>query len=894
MAHSYAFQQPLRPSDSPSSFPIDHALLNPRFESYRLVDDGTNGGSAPVSVEPLPLPSTPLSLRQSSDGRMLGYKQAKERALHSFLVPARLSSPADPARRQEPVAGYIDVNGFVILLCLTAPATGKAGGEGRTKLVGHPVHRIELDPQRGALGQPSSLPSMLSLSPTRWIVSDGSGMLFDVRIEPTEQPGGQVRWASKTTSTLTIKSDDDDVPIPFGLITAEADGDGIRVLTQSCRREVQPASTPATQRGGLGFASASAPGSSATPSGSSSKTVFDVRCILLDGGSDQDEAAVCPKAKILWTVAGQEPLLYARLDPHGGQHLLGSEAGYAPLRHPARSPASAAAPEATTRIATDQLPEGAQSGPEAMQSHKIAFRPRMPPHYSWAQTTDTLTVAFSLPADIAKADIRVHFSLKGISLSLADDQPRIVELSVKESEPPAGATQADDKVTDDPLQHAADLIRSGRYLSRALWGDIDPTGSVWTWERVIGHAGVLKGNPMGVLTLHLEKKHEGTRWTQVFADRRQPRPKAGGIATGRSEWEHVSKKTKLSFREARERAAKVARGETDEVGEVQAEGMDEDEMEEEEQVVEHEALRERNDEKREIEQEDDDEDDEDDVPETLDPSELINMLEGMEKYTTDEDQLEVGGAGPGIDRTQLADQPSLLRDGLEEEDDNVGRALVLSWIIEDHHDTPHGDPVDIRVDRLDRDAQEKRMLLALPMPTAEAVGSAAPEAIAVKNDLDGAVFAPPPASKGPAPWQHVDTLPALAFVLASKRDAHRVFVRHDRVGRSRALGGHLYCSAALAFESAPQIGLDAAAAAGHEVVGDAGNLFVYYSSTPAEGAERKHGKSRVIRLGGGQQASGALLGVVAVPTIGGEGDQGQGEDILCLCERSLLVVRNVL
>ncbi|EPQ29114.1 uncharacterized protein PFL1_03402 [Pseudozyma flocculosa PF-1] len=831
MAHSYAFQQPLRPSDSPSSFPIDHALLNPRFESYRLVDDGTNGGSAPVSVEPLPLPSTPLSLRQSSDGRMLGYKQAKERALHSFLVPARLSSPADPARRQEPVAGYIDVNGFVILLCLTAPATGKAGGEGRTKLVGHPVHRIELDPQRGALGQPSSLPSMLSLSPTRWIVSDGSGMLFDVRIEPTEQPGGQVRWASKTTSTLTIKSDDDDVPIPFGLITAEADGDGIRVLTQSCRREVQPASTPATQRGGLGFASASAPGSSATPSGSSSKTVFDVRCILLDGGSDQDEAA---------------------------------------------------------------LPEGAQSGPEAMQSHKIAFRPRMPPHYSWAQTTDTLTVAFSLPADIAKADIRVHFSLKGISLSLADDQPRIVELSVKESEPPAGATQADDKVTDDPLQHAADLIRSGRYLSRALWGDIDPTGSVWTWERVIGHAGVLKGNPMGVLTLHLEKKHEGTRWTQVFADRRQPRPKAGGIATGRSEWEHVSKKTKLSFREARERAAKVARGETDEVGEVQAEGMDEDEMEEEEQVVEHEALRERNDEKREIEQEDDDEDDEDDVPETLDPSELINMLEGMEKYTTDEDQLEVGGAGPGIDRTQLADQPSLLRDGLEEEDDNVGRALVLSWIIEDHHDTPHGDPVDIRVDRLDRDAQEKRMLLALPMPTAEAVGSAAPEAIAVKNDLDGAVFAPPPASKGPAPWQHVDTLPALAFVLASKRDAHRVFVRHDRVGRSRALGGHLYCSAALAFESAPQIGLDAAAAAGHEVVGDAGNLFVYYSSTPAEGAERKHGKSRVIRLGGGQQASGALLGVVAVPTIGGEGDQGQGEDILCLCERSLLVVRNVL
>jgi len=53
-------------------------------------------------------------------------------------------------------------------------------------------------------------------------------------------------------------------------------------------------------------------------------------------------------------------------------------------------------------------------------------------------------------------------------------------------------------------------VRPPRYDMKALWDGIQPSTSMWTWDREAEHK-------FGVLTLHLDKAHEGTRWSQVFA-----------------------------------------------------------------------------------------------------------------------------------------------------------------------------------------------------------------------------------------------------------------------------------------------------------------------------------------------------------------------------------------
>jgi len=45
---------------------------------------------------------------------------------------------------------------------------------------------------------------------------------------------------------------------------------------------------------------------------------------------------------------------------------------------------------------------------------------------------------------------------------------------------------------------------------KQLWDSIQPSTSFWTWDRQAEHS-------CGLLTLHLDKQNEGTRWIQVFA-----------------------------------------------------------------------------------------------------------------------------------------------------------------------------------------------------------------------------------------------------------------------------------------------------------------------------------------------------------------------------------------
>ena len=106
-------------------------------------------------------------------------------------------------------------------------------------------------------------------------------------------------------------------------------------------------------------------------------------------------------------------------------------------------------------------------------------QPTKPHPYSWTQTPDVVTVAFPLPSTIAVSQIRVTFSQKTLTVHVT--LPSVVE----------GLTIP-------------------RYSAKQLWDGIRPSTSFWTWDREGEHE-------FGILSVHLDKQNEGTKWSHVFA-----------------------------------------------------------------------------------------------------------------------------------------------------------------------------------------------------------------------------------------------------------------------------------------------------------------------------------------------------------------------------------------
>ena len=104
--------------------------------------------------------------------------------------------------------------------------------------------------------------------------------------------------------------------------------------------------------------------------------------------------------------------------------------------------------------------------------------------YSWTQSSDSVTVAFPLPSSTPKTTIKVFFTTQTLTVHVDNNN-----------------NNNDESTTlPVPIPH---------YSAKALWADINPSSSFWTWDR----EGEQK---WGLLTLHMEKKHDGTRWMHVF------------------------------------------------------------------------------------------------------------------------------------------------------------------------------------------------------------------------------------------------------------------------------------------------------------------------------------------------------------------------------------------
>ena len=353
--------------------------------------------------------------------------------------------------------------------------------------------------------------------------------------------------------------------------------------------------------------------------------------------------------------------------------------------------------------------------------------PKPPPPYSWTQTSDSVTVAFPLPSATQKSVIKVTFTPKALNLFISG---------------------ADTEPSSSP-------IPLPRYIAKPFWDGIRPSTSFWTWDK----AGE---KSFGLLTLHLDKQHEGTRWSQVFAPHQTP--------SGEPEPE---------------------------------------------------------------------------VAETLDPSELYNVREALEKYTS---SLSEDGSGLGLGQGV----PSLGKGEIDEElDSSVGREAFLTKI---PVSTPKAQDGTGSNDRW-----PSVTLLSTPLPGLTKPGD--PPSLIIKSDIDGLFYTlrPTETSDGgnDSTWTHTSTFPALSFVLASKQDVRFTHHVSDRL--------------VLTFESGSR--------------GLGFNIYVY-QATPTRSAQ--WAKQSVIRVG--DATTGPLLGVGTL-TLNVEG--GTKVVMLCLCENEVVVVQEI-
>jgi len=226
------------------------------------------------------------------------------------------------------------------------------------------------------------------------------------------------------------------------------------------------------------------------------------------------------------------------------------------------------------------------------------------------------------------------------------------------------------------------------------------------------------------------------------------------------------------------------------------------------------------------------------VPETLDPSELWRIREALDKYT---EALRPGGMGHGLG----TGVPSLAEGEMDDEvDQSVGKETYQTWI------TPEGGIPSWWKNARDIPFQ----LLSTPLPGQAAVATAATttsaaQSLIVKTNIDGAVFKLNYGSVDTSRWEHTSTFPALAFVLASKRDT--CFTHHID-------------EAVLAFEGGAK--------------DRGGNLYLYHAAPPSS----MWAKQAVVKVDDGR--GGSLLGV-------GLWNAEQGTVVVCMTEGELVLVK---
>ena len=199
---------------------------------------------------------------------------------------------------------------------------------------------------------------------------------------------------------------------------------------------------------------------------------FDVWAVRISLPLPQAQGEIPQPMDILWRRRGEHVPISTEYDISCQAHLLIGGSVYRSVGVPARPSYEPSQDELAPIPRPDENLNMNENGTTK------------PPPYSWTQTNDEVTVAFPLSSTTDKSHIKITFSSRTLTVHVQRDDT---------SSSVAGPTH--------PLPH---------YSMKQLWDGIQPSTSFWTWDRKAE-------NSFGLLTLHLDKQNDGTRWMQVFA-----------------------------------------------------------------------------------------------------------------------------------------------------------------------------------------------------------------------------------------------------------------------------------------------------------------------------------------------------------------------------------------
>lgn len=302
-------------------------------------------------------------------------------------------------------------------------------------------------------GSASDYPVPISLSPRLWLISDGQQELHLIDLANGSTTTPIATYEYVVPTELEVKP-------TLRLHTARLVDNGTVEAVVS-HRVLLEQPNPTT-------------GPSSGKTRSAYKTVFDI--VGLSLSIPPHPTADVEPADVIWKRRGDSIPLLVEYDLERGAYLLVASTGFTITGEP----------KAGHMPSEDEIAPIPRAGENLDgETTTTTAPPPKPPPYSWTQTNDSVTVAFPVPSSTAASAIRVNISLKYLSLLVsAPEHPNF------------------------PVP---------RYLSKEWWGPIDASSSFWTWDkegdRQKGDTGP---QTVGLLTLHLEKKNEGTRWPHVF------------------------------------------------------------------------------------------------------------------------------------------------------------------------------------------------------------------------------------------------------------------------------------------------------------------------------------------------------------------------------------------
>ncbi|GAA6012968.1 hypothetical protein JCM11491_000924 [Sporobolomyces phaffii] len=699
------------------SFPADRALLQPKFESYKL----SLAARSTSTCTPLP---TRFCTAPLGDSVRLSFAEVQARAKHNHLA---LGTEGD-------------------LLWVGTDGNVKAARVDPRTAVPSFYDVVNLPEASPSI--PSDLarayPVVAPLSRSLLVVSDGLENIHLVRVDPSTLRGDvEASFTFISSPTLANR--------PLQLHRAELSPKDPEAAFLLLSVTSKGSSTPSTSQDPidtdqpkLGTAQSRLKVPSTT-----SFTYFSARLSLKGEGGGELEAE--------WMVKGDDLPAFIHFDVERGRYCIASSAPVTPMEtvHTrTKLPQTVVAEEMTRFEGTDfaQLPSSSSSSPPV---------PRPPP-FSWSQDTASLTVALPIPSSTPTSSIRITFSRLYLTLHIASPSTAVSSSTIPSS------------------------FNLPRISHKKWWGEIDPHTSVWTFDREAEG----RDSNFGILTLHLEKQHAGTKWSDVFATSVRPDPEASDAR----------------FQELH------------------------------------------------------DEWDYEEVAETVDPSELAKISEDMEKWTRG--IMEGGGVSHSQEGLGHGVPTSLMGDEMDVEiDADTGRSIVVSWI-----EPPSTSGDQLRVVTPHPTLPYSLLSTPLPFIDRSSPSSRIEASVTIKHDVDGLLFALPSDTK-PYQWRHASTFPALAFVLATKRDTKFVYHHLDRF--------------ALAFDAPASLTASSTSnsKAAQQSSEGGGNLFAYFAPV---GNETK-GKQMVLKVGTG--ASGQVVGVAGIKL------DGEQVAIVALCERELVVLR---